>query len=167
MEVSVDHPISFIELHNQLAVNGAELLVQVLEDFDYCTLNSKKQDESLVSKAPKIKVDMARIDWKNDCSSQIFFRYLAFGAKVPLYSIINGKKIQFLDIEDPRISDFSSLHDRESCIPGSVFFLNSMKMYVKTKNSWLCMKKMKVQDKRESDVKQFYNGYGPLITFGI
>lgn len=172
--VDICHPISYRVLHDSLAKKGAEMLCKVLENFEDFSLNSREQlldgaDPSNIPKAPKIEQKFARILWKSMSSKEIYHRYLAIGEKIPLFSIFNRKekKIQFTQIEDPNLSNFS--HLPPEALPGYSHYekqVDPYSLYVKTKDSWLCMKKVRVQDKREIDAKQFYNGYGMGIMFG-
>lgn len=172
--VEISHPISYKILHNLLAREGAEMLCQVLEKFEHYSMNARDQlldcaDSSVITKAPKIEQDFGKILWKSMSSKDIYNRYLAIGEKIPLFSTISrkGKKVQFTEIEEPVLSTFTSLP--KQALPGSSHYekhTDPLSLYVKTMDSWICIKKVRVQDKRETDAKQFYNGYGKGVIFG-
>jgi methionyl-tRNA formyltransferase len=52
------------ELHDRLAVDGAELLVKVVGELEKGVVIEKVQDEGLATLAPKLNREAARIDWK-------------------------------------------------------------------------------------------------------
>ena len=56
------------ELHDRLAVDGAELMVRVLEDLTNGRAVELPQDESHVTAAPKLSRETARIDWNQSAS---------------------------------------------------------------------------------------------------
>lgn len=52
------------ELHDILAVKGADLLVRTLRELNDGALVPRKQDERMATYAPKLQREMERIDWK-------------------------------------------------------------------------------------------------------
>jgi methionyl-tRNA formyltransferase len=57
------------ELHDRLATNGAELMINVLEELATGRAVETPQDESQATLAPKLSRDAARIDWTRDADS--------------------------------------------------------------------------------------------------
>ncbi|MBI1746830.1 MAG: methionyl-tRNA formyltransferase [Acidobacteria bacterium] len=53
------------ELHDQLAVLGADLLIQALEELPQGKLHPIKQDKALATMAPMLHRDDGKISWKN------------------------------------------------------------------------------------------------------
>jgi methionyl-tRNA formyltransferase len=73
--------VTYGELHDQLAEDGASLLVKVLNDLDAHRQTSVVQDESKVTLAPKIQTYMAKINW-DETAEAIYRRYRAIGENV-------------------------------------------------------------------------------------
>jgi methionyl-tRNA formyltransferase len=51
------------ELHDRLAVDGAELVAKVIADFEAGRVLVKPQNEALATRAPKLSRDISKIDW--------------------------------------------------------------------------------------------------------
>lgn len=167
-QISITHPVSYTILHERLASEGASLLLDVLADLEYHCANSIDQDEDAVSKAPKITTGMALIDWNLMTAKDIYIKYLAIGEKIPLFSFFDGKKIQFTVLENPDLCSMPFGLMDSTVKPGSVYYDRHklpLYMFVKARDDWVCIKKLRVQDKKESDPKNFYNGYGSNIFF--
>jgi methionyl-tRNA formyltransferase len=63
-EVSIGELETAGELHDRLAVDGAELLVRVVGELERGKAIERAQDEKLATPAPKLNREAARIDWK-------------------------------------------------------------------------------------------------------
>jgi methionyl-tRNA formyltransferase len=55
------------EVEGRLAPLGARLALQVIEQIQNGTMQGRKQDPSLVTKAPKLKKEHGLIDWNRTC----------------------------------------------------------------------------------------------------
>src|SRR5438477_7849073 len=53
------------ELHDQLAPDGAELLVKVVGELERGMVGEREQDEKLATHAPKLNREAAKVDWDN------------------------------------------------------------------------------------------------------
>jgi len=65
------------ELHERLAMIGAELVLRTLDGMQAGTLSQRPQDRSLATFAPKLRKDDGRIDWTRPCA-EIHNRIRAF-----------------------------------------------------------------------------------------
>lgn len=61
--VAVEENETAGELHDKLAVVGAEVVVETVERIDSGSAKPMKQDDSLATDAPKIFKEICRIDW--------------------------------------------------------------------------------------------------------
>ena len=61
--VPIGENMTMGELHDELKVKGAELLLEVIEDIDAGKAMPEKQNEAEVTYASLLKRDMERIDW--------------------------------------------------------------------------------------------------------
>lgn len=140
---------------------GAQDLVYTLKNLDSLKKEAKIQDESCVTKAPKIAKNASRISFAKQSNMDIFRVFRALGAKVPLFSTFRKKKIQLLDILDP--SAYFSTNDavtdfKEDAIIGSIVIKNDL-IFVKCAVGWLPVKSVRVEGKRDVGAKDFRNGY--------
>jgi methionyl-tRNA formyltransferase len=76
-EVGIAHDETAGELHERLAMIGAELLLQTLDGMLAGTLRPRPQDRSLATFAPKLRKDDGRIDWTRP-HAEIYNRIRAF-----------------------------------------------------------------------------------------
>jgi methionyl-tRNA formyltransferase len=60
---------SAIDLHDQLKILGAELLINTLDKLDAGELEARHQDDSLATYASKLTKQEARIDWNQDAET--------------------------------------------------------------------------------------------------
>lgn len=94
-KISIGRSQDALEIHNELARLGCDLLHVELMDFIRGHLVPKPQDESLVTYAKKIEKSEAQIDWSNS-ALQIENKMKAFALGPGVYSLYNGKKIKVL-----------------------------------------------------------------------
>lgn len=76
----------FKELHDFLAKESADLLIDTLKDLDMMIVNSKVQAGD-ISFAKKIEKGRGKIDFKNCTADQVYVMFKAFGPKVFKLSI--------------------------------------------------------------------------------
>jgi methionyl-tRNA formyltransferase len=103
---------NFQSLHDRLAELSAQLLVQTIDSIENNTAVYQPQDESLVTKAPKLKKEHGFIDWLRpaaDITNQIRGLWPWPGAVAVFVSSKTGKswktiiaKARPLDINDPQ-----------------------------------------------------------------
>ena len=153
----MQHPIPFDKLHDELAYLGSKLLHETISDLCRYQQDAIVQDETLVTKAPKITPIQAKIDWNRKNARDIFILFLAIGSKLNLHAIFRNKKIQLTEIIDPSTHTYpNDLADNS--IPGSLVFKNKL-LYVRTNCDWLAVKRVRVEGKKEVDTWDFFNGY--------
>jgi len=75
------------ELHERLAMIGAELLLRTLDGMRAGTLKPRPQDRSLATFAPKIRKEEGRIDWTRP-GPEIYNRIRAFEPRPGSFSTI-------------------------------------------------------------------------------
>lgn len=80
-------------LHDELAVLGAPLLLQVLDDLPAHQLARCKQDETLATYASKILKPEAEIDWHQDAAA-IDRRIRAFNPFPICFTALDGERIR-------------------------------------------------------------------------
>ncbi|KAJ3345626.1 hypothetical protein HDU91_007292 [Kappamyces sp. JEL0680] len=81
-KVEIQHPISYLDLQHQLAAKGTSALIDTLEHFELRRSSAQVQDEALVTKAGKIKVEDAMLHWDRLAAVDAYTMFNAFGHKV-------------------------------------------------------------------------------------
>ncbi len=80
--IDIDYPVEFTQLHDKLANLGSLALIDTLRNFDEKFKSATIQNESEVSKAPKLSPSDSEICWHNESADRIFRLYNALGNKV-------------------------------------------------------------------------------------
>ena len=84
---------SAAELHDELAVLGPPLLLEVLADLPGYQKNSRAQDDTQANYAHKILKPEAQMDWR--CSAQVLERRVrAFNPFPICFSLLDGERIR-------------------------------------------------------------------------
>jgi methionyl-tRNA formyltransferase len=84
------------ELHDNLSVIGANLLIKTLDNYDNIT--AEKQDESLVTYASKLDKSECLINFDID-SQELLNKIRAFNPYPAMYFMYNGERFKIYEIE--------------------------------------------------------------------
>jgi methionyl-tRNA formyltransferase len=106
------------ELHDRLAIDGAPLMLQALDQLAKGTATETPQDESQATKAPKLSREASKVDWSHPADQiarQIRGMYPWPGCRVRLLDA-SGAQIGRLTLLRARASSTR----RESAAPGSI-----------------------------------------------
>jgi methionyl-tRNA formyltransferase len=91
--VSLDPTWNTAQLHDVLAMLGAEHLLEVIQDWSDATIQAQAQRQDEVTYAPKIKKQDAEVDWSG--SASVLQRLVnAYNPWPIAYSSINGQRIR-------------------------------------------------------------------------
>jgi methionyl-tRNA formyltransferase len=103
---------TFGELYNRMADAGGDFLLNTVMKIESGDFTLRKQDDKLVSKAPKIYPDLGLIDWAKPVS-EIHNLVRGLSPKPSAYSFLNNEKISILKT---KVAELSKTSD----IPGTV-----------------------------------------------
>ncbi len=81
------------ELTERLSELGAEALIEALDAIEAGTARWEPQDESLVTMAPKITRDSARLDWASD-AERVARQTLAFDPSPGAWCLLDGQVLK-------------------------------------------------------------------------
>lgn len=137
------------ELHDELSVLGAKLLLKTLPSIFDETNKRIKQDESLVTLAKIIKKEDEIIDF-NDESINIYNKIRGLNPFPGAYSVLDGKRVK---IYKSRIEKNDS-----NSIPGTIIDVLKDGIVVKTKDSSIIIEELKMEGKKKMTAKEFLNG---------
>jgi len=134
-------------IHDRLATDGAEALLQVLENMEQ--INPIKQDESLSCYAYKLNKAEAEIDWTQ--SAKIIDRTIrAFNPWPVAFTHFEGKPL--------RIFMSKYLDKKSDQAPGTVIAESTDGIEIVTGDGVLCISRLQLPGKKAMDVKDFLNG---------
>jgi len=155
-----------LHLTHKLSEVGAELLLEVLAEYDHFNLKARPQSEEgiEVSFAPVISKDMAFIDFEKMTNRQIYNRWRAVGDLFKLRTKYKetGKTVRLRTCYPPEVTKDFNL-DPQQC-PGTVRFVkkNRKEKYICVKckeGGWLAFSGIFYGDKKEMNPGDFNNGF--------
>lgn len=148
-------------IHDQLASDGAELLLDVLEKMRAGKLNPEVQDESQVTYAHKLNKQEAIIDWASP-AIEIDRMIRAFNPWPVAVTSHNNKPLKCL------MSEVNSSFDNTHSNPGEVVNESSNGIEVATGQGSVLIHRLQIPGKKAMDVKDFLNGRSLLgATLGV
>jgi methionyl-tRNA formyltransferase len=141
------------ELEQRLAGLGAELILRSLEVIKEGRSEFKKQDEALVTCAPKLSPEDGHIDW-NKRSAEIQNRIRGVTPKPGAFAIYKGQRLEILKTNiEYRISNIEAIAGRIIAVE------KNLGPVVKTVDGAVALLKIKPQGKKEMSGQEFLRGY--------
>lgn len=136
------------ELADELAISGAELLIETINNFDNIT--PQKQDDAKATKAPMMNKEMGLINWNNDaCYIERMVR--AFTPWPASYTNLDDKKVK---IFKTKVYEYS--HNQKA---GTVIDVKKDSFIVACKTNALEIFELQIEGKKRMDTKSFLAGF--------
>lgn len=136
------------ELHDELAEMGAELLVEVIDNYDNIYQN-RVQQVGPHTYAKKITKEMGRIT-PEDTADGVLRKVRAFYPKPGAYFILEGKRIQ---VSAAQITD-----ETPNAPGGTVYKADNNGIYMKMADTAVLLTKIKPEGKKEMEAAAFARG---------
>ena len=134
-------------IHDRLAVDGAEALLQVLKSID--NLNPETQDEKLTCYAEKLNKVEAEIDWSAS-ATEIDRIIRAFNPWPVAFTLFDGKPL--------RIFMSKVLDTKSDELAGTIINENIDGIEIATGDGVLSFSRLQLPGKKAMDVRDFLNG---------
>ena len=150
-KVAIDANETAGTLHDKLMVVGANLILKTVNDIAAETYTITEQDHTKATqKAPKIFKEDCKIDWNNTTENiDLFIRGLS--PYPAAYTFLNDLQLKIYasetEIEDHNLKAGEYLTDNRSYLKFA------------TKNGFIIVKELQLQDKKRMDIKAFLNGF--------
>jgi methionyl-tRNA formyltransferase len=149
-KVEIGEEESVGEVHDKLMIQGSELIlksVQAVESGDYETT---AQDESLVSKAPKIFHETCQIDFNQ--STQKVHNFIRGLSPYPTaWTKLNDLKLKiYRAARDIEVHDFPA---------GKLVSDNKNYLKIATTDGFINLLEIQLQGRKRMEAKAFLNGY--------
>ncbi|MBK8982814.1 MAG: methionyl-tRNA formyltransferase [Ignavibacteria bacterium] len=135
-------------LHDRLSKLGADAVmktIELIEKNDFTLIN---QDDTLVSKAPKIFKEDCLINWEND-SVKIHNQIRGLSPYPAAYTRFKDKSVKIFK------SNLSEI--KSTTLPGDII-ISEKKLYVNTKDNLLEICELQPEGKKRMSAKDFING---------
>lgn len=149
-KISIGEEETTPELYQRLSVVGSEALMEAIGALEKGQIRPLRQDDSLASKAPKLKKEEAQIDWKLS-SEEIFNKIRAFKPFPGTFTFFNGKRlgIQWAQKINAKKADNHA---------GMVISVTDDYFDVQCGIGILRVLKVKPEGRKEMDVRDFLSG---------
>ena len=143
------------ELWDRLSIIGAKLLVKTLKDLENGTYKREKQGDDFTV-APMIKKEMAKIDWKNQTSSEIKNLVRGLNPFMGAFSFLNDKKIKIWKVE--------KLNDKHEKEPGTVLVSDSKAgLVIATKDGAVSVLEIQGENSKRMGISDYLRGNKILV----
>lgn len=143
-----------VDLHDRLCEIGPPALLETITQIAKGTTQPVKQDNTLSNYAQKIEKAEAEIHWQQPAGI-IDRKIRAFNPFPICYSLLNGERLK---IHKAHIVE--SLRFGE---PGTMR-IDQDQLLVQCQDTALALEKVQLPGKKATDIKEFLNGFGHLIT---
>lgn len=158
--VSLDSEITALELHDKLAVLGADLLRVELMDYIRGNLVPEPQDESLVTYAHKIEKAESEIQWKLP-AVEIHNKIRALTMGPGSYTVLAGKKLK---IHKTRVSEKAGVARTASAtapagLPGRLVAVTDEALSVQCGSGVLEILEVQPESRTRMAVRDFLKGH--------
>jgi len=137
-------------VHDKMMVVGAQTILKTVKSIESGNYQTFPQDESQVSKAPKIFRDTCEIDFSK--SADDVFNFVRGLSPYPgAWMTLDGLEMKVFDTE----------RSYEEDLPKSGSIISDNKRYIKVAadDGYIILKDVKLQGKKRMDIKSFLNGY--------
>ncbi|MCC7429388.1 methionyl-tRNA formyltransferase [bacterium] len=140
---------TFGELYERLKIIGAELTNQTVKLIANKSYKLQKQDESLVSLAPKLFRENTKINWEKD-ALEIQNFVLGLSPEPCAWTNFRGKNLKILFAKEEK--NFVGTHETGELVA------EKKRLLVCCKNGYLSIKKLQVEGKKIMEISDFLNG---------
>lgn len=145
-----------LELHDELARLGAELLSLEMMDWIRGNLIPVPQDESLVTYAKKIEKEESLLNW-NCPAIELDRRIRAFTYGPGTYTLFQGKKLKI-----HRAQAFESSAFSRSQVLGEIVGVDEEAFWVQTAQGFLKVSEVQPESRNKMKVSDFVKGHAQL-----
>lgn len=139
------------ELHDELALKGAELLADTIDEIEKGNAKAEPQDESLVTYAPMISKKDGDIDFTKKASS-IERRVRAFYPWPGAYTRYKGELLKIWE------ADAADGEDTRGAVPGTVLDVSDEGIDIACGKGVLTAKTIQIPGKKKMKVSDFLRG---------
>ena len=148
----IDPAENATDLALRLSNLGAGVVVETLHLIASHKAVVSAQDETLVSKAPKLTRDNTRITWSKPVKSvNDFIRGLS--TKPTAWTTFNGKTMKIF-----KASPGTSILEATPASPGTVF-VDNKKLYVACSDGWLELLSLQLEGRKPMEAADFLRGF--------
>jgi len=139
------------EVYEKMRFMGADVILETVKAIDKGDITLIPQDETLVSKAPKIFHDTCEIDWNQDV--QKVYNFIRGMSPFPTaWTTLDEKQFNIIQCTKEAL-------DTEDSKPGTFIFEGKKNLKIACKNGYILPSFVQLQGKRKMQIQDFLNGY--------
>jgi len=150
-KINISENMTAGDLHDQLAILGANLLSKTCSDIRSSNVKAKLQDESLVTAAPKIVKEDCKINF-NDPALKVHNFIRGLSPYPAAFTTINGKVAKLFE---SRIFEKQSNRNEP---PGKIVEILKNKMIIQCLSSSISVSEIQVEGKKRMKVDDYLRG---------
>jgi len=161
-EFEIDQRWTAEMLTGSLSNLAGDMVIEVLENYDYYASNAWPQIEQGASQAPKISTELSYIRWEDQNCIQLDRLHRAIGEKIGLHTYFDGKLVKLLDITFLAKRECEEIDKitEDAFVPGRSWYDRKTKqLFIKCKDGWINVSRLQVQYKKPIRPVDFYNAY--------
>lgn len=141
---------TFGELHDRLAVVGADLLTEAIDQVAAGIASPKPQESSEVTFAPRLTKEMGRIDW-NSAADDIVNLIRGLSPTPAAYTYLSGQALKIFAAE--------AVKDDVKDAPGKVGAQANRGLTVAAADGYVFLKEVQLAGKKRMAISDFLRGY--------
>ena len=136
------------DVHDRMMHSGADVVVRTVEGLENGTIKASPQDESLVSKAPKIFHEMCRVDF--DQPARVVHNFIRGLSPFPgAWTTVDGKSLKLLRSEIGKMAGE----------PGQICITENKYLDICCRGGSVRVHELQLEGKRRMKTPDFLNGY--------
>lgn len=140
------------QLHDKLSEIGAHLVLKTVKRIESTNLTTTKQDDRLVTQAPKIQKDDTVINW-NESGKKIKNKIRAFDSYPGAMTTLNGKGVKLFS------AHFFDDKPNNNLTNGTIIKVEKSAVTVKVSDGKLTIGEMQVEGKKRLKISELVNGF--------
>jgi methionyl-tRNA formyltransferase len=149
-ETVIDDGESYGQLHDRLAIQGADLLLAAIEQMSAGTALRKTQDASEATFAPRLKKENGRINWNSD-SGNIINLIRGLSPDPTAYTSLSGQILKIYTAEAEK--------NGHSDTPGTIVTKTDRGLAVAAADGYVFLKEIQLAGKKRMSVTDFLRGH--------
>ncbi len=152
-EIEIDENDNYTKLSEKLIEYGKEILIEAIELIKSGKENWVDQ-KGEITYAPKFEDDFEKLDFRME-SDYLRRKILSLSFEPGAFAYFREKRVKILDA--------TVLKENFNWEAGEIVLVDKNSFGIKTKDYVLIPKILKVEGKKEIEVKEFINGYKPKL----
>ena len=149
-------------LHDRLADIGADLLMESLDRIAKDTVEVMKQDEKLVTKAPKLTKEICHLNF-NQTAESVKNWIHGLSPYPGAYALLNGNLIKIFRADVISEDDRSTLMEKLSQRPGAIVNITRQDLWVACGPGIIKILELQMEGHRRLNTEEFLRGHRPEV----